>query len=203
MSPADVKVNYNDAATACRDMNAHLAKISSLGEDVLVSAMRSGSEKVYSGLRWSPSEESGRLWIGMNDLDEEGNWVWEDGSTGTSYFNWIQWAEGDQEPNNVNGEDCGVKYWNGRDAANGGWADFLCQTRSNFVCSTPAKEDSCDPDKAMEEMLHTRTCIQQKTDNNSAQEKVQNLPPIDIFLNPKKEQHKEDEKHCKGLFQEQ
>ena len=32
--------------------------------------------------------------------------------------------------------------------------------------------------------------IQQKTDNNSAQAKVQNLPPIDIFLNPKKEQHK-------------
>ena len=39
-------------------------------------------------------------------------------------------------------------------------------------------------------MLHTRTCIQQNTNNNSAQEKVQNLPPIDIFLNPKKEQKK-------------
>ena len=106
VSSATAPVNFADAATACRGMNAHLAKISSLGEDVLVSAMRSGSGETRNGQSWSPSEEKGGLWIGANDLENEGTWVWEDGSSDSPYSNWIN-----QEPNDDDGAgaECGVK----------------------------------------------------------------------------------------------
>ena len=67
VSPAEDTVNYGDAEDACRGMNANLAKISSLGEDVFVSKIRSGSEEVFRGPSWSPNSEIGALWIGMND----------------------------------------------------------------------------------------------------------------------------------------
>ena len=54
----------------------------------------------------------------------------------------------------------------------------------------PAENDSCDPDKAMEAMLHSRICLQKETNNKTSQEKAQRLPGIDVFLNPMKEKHK-------------
>ena len=196
VSPAATsKVNYADAVAACKNIGANLAKITSLGEDIWVSAMRSGSdEEALSGPKWSPTATNGGLWIGMNDIENEGTWVWEDGSTvSQSFSNWIRWSLTNQEPNSDWG-DCGMKFWRGTELegspslAYGGWADTGCNTLRNYACSMPAEEESCDPEKVMEDLLHRRDCIQPGTNNNSAQE---NLPAIDIFLNPAKEHYKE------------
>ena len=158
--------------------------------------MRSGSDgQALSGSSWSPTSPSGGLWIGMNDKENEGTWVWEDGSTvSQSYNNWITWdQQANQEPNGGDLHNCGIKWRNsawpsGPSLAYGGWADQPCADLRNYACSMPAKEENCDAEKAMEEILHRGNCIQQETHKNSTRE---NLPGIDIFLNPEKEQYKE------------
>ena len=50
-----------------------------------------------------------RRWIGLNDIDSEGNWKWLSGSS-----SYTRWDSG--EPNNANNEDCVEiatnAYWN-------------------------------------------------------------------------------------------
>ena len=72
-------------------------------------------------------------WFGMNDLDVEGTWVWEDGSTVT-YTNWDT-----SEPNDWgSGEDCGYIKTSGK------WNDYPCDTSHNFICQFTTK-GSCGP----------------------------------------------------------
>ena len=54
------------------------------------------------------------LWIGYNDKDNEDTWVWANGEIST-YTNWDT-----SEPNDVDGEDCGVIY------ESGFWNDVSC-----------------------------------------------------------------------------
>jgi hypothetical protein len=64
--------------------------------------------------------------IGMNDLVEEGVYVWEDGSP----FSHARYAP--NEPNNVNEEDC-MALWE----EDGGFSDVQCEDwASYFVCET-------------------------------------------------------------------
>lgn len=49
------------------------------------------------------------FWIGFNDIEEEGNWVWASGMP-VVYTNW---AEG--EPNDFEGEDAAIMNWEGPD----------------------------------------------------------------------------------------
>ena len=62
-------------------------------------------------------------WIGFSDKNEEGNFVWDDGST-VDYTNFR-----DGEPNNYGGtEDCTfIKE-------GGGWNDVKCGENAAFVC---------------------------------------------------------------------
>lgn len=46
----------------------------------------------------------GLLWIGLNDAEQEGTFVWSSGEP-TSYFNWWCRSETDCEPNNANGAE--------------------------------------------------------------------------------------------------
>jgi hypothetical protein len=63
-------------------------------------------------------------WIGFNDRDTEGVWVWEDGSTG----NYTQWAP--NEPNDAGGEDCGSLQDDET------WADLPCEWADPYVCES-------------------------------------------------------------------
>ena len=63
-------------------------------------------------------------WIGLNDRDEEGTFVWSDGTTG----GYRPWADG--EPNDSGGEDCG-HFW----TAHGGmYNDMPCDRVQPYIC---------------------------------------------------------------------
>ena len=72
----------------------------------------------YSGSEW---------WIGLNDHDSEGTFVWEDGTT-VSYTNWHS-----GEPNDYgSGEDCGqLNFW-----GDGTWNDQSCSETLYFICES-------------------------------------------------------------------
>ena len=64
------------------------------------------------------------IWIGINDIEQEGRYVTVDGSAIT-YTNWHIY-----EPNNYHDED-GIHIWMG----NKRWNDFYVTYLMKFVCS--------------------------------------------------------------------
>ena len=68
-------------------------------------------------------------WHGYNDLDVEGDWVWDDGTV-SSYD---RWNLSTGEPNGGEGENCGMIYvllydWHGL------WNDESCTSGKRYVC---------------------------------------------------------------------
>ena len=54
-------------------------------------------------------------WIGINDRDREGRWVWEESGKAATYFNWSPGT-----PNGWIAENCARMWLNGR------WDDVVC-----------------------------------------------------------------------------
>lgn len=66
-------------------------------------------------------------WIGLNDLQQEGTFVWTDGSP----VDFTAWNEG--EPNNAGEEDCAnLPVWSG-----GLWNDLACDAPRPYICRMP------------------------------------------------------------------
>jgi hypothetical protein len=100
-------LSWGEAADACVSFGASLVSISDATENAAAAAFR------------------GERWIGANDRNNEGTWIWADGTP----FGYTNWYAG--EPNDAGGEDCvGINY--GRD---GSWNDYNCETRLGFVCA--------------------------------------------------------------------
>ena len=71
-------------------------------------------------------------WIGYNDMEKEGNFVWSDGS----YYQpkYENWADG--EPNDKdNNEDCTELVVASK---NKKWNDSDCAVKRKFVCQIPS-----------------------------------------------------------------
>jgi hypothetical protein len=65
-------------------------------------------------------------WLGATDIDDEGLFVWEDGSEVAKYFK--NWADG--EPSNSDGKEHCVFI-----SANSlKWNDYLCNEAGSSVC---------------------------------------------------------------------
>ncbi|XP_076157588.1 galactose-specific lectin nattectin-like isoform X2 [Alosa pseudoharengus] len=84
-----------------------------------------------------------KFWIGLNDRQTEGEWLWVDNTPLTNKGFWLE-----NEPDNwkgVNnqypdGEDCvrmGVKNFIANSAA-AGWVDTACERKYKFICETEA-----------------------------------------------------------------
>ena len=71
------------------------------------------------------------VWIGLNDLKVEGQWLWNDGSNLT-FSDWNS-----TEPNNSgDGEDCAILYTTGlRKKVE--WCDLSCSEKHRYVCEKP------------------------------------------------------------------
>ena len=115
---------YGNAIEACQESGGNLATIRNQAEqDAAFAAVPSGA----------------RAYIGLNDRDSEGSFVWANGNA-VSYTNW-----GPSEPNSFSGtdEDCAgfhIYY------SSGEWNDFPCggsdpndgNVAIGYVCEVPA-----------------------------------------------------------------
>ena len=119
------------------------------------------------------------LWIGLNDRDNEGTWVWQD-DTSPTYSNWLGDAPGSYI-------DCARLFIA---TSSEEWIGTNCGNYLIYACSMEPVVESCDTTEALENMLQERTCMEIMA-NDSTQDQGLNLPAIDILLNPANEQAKE------------
>ena len=104
-------VKWKAAREMCHNHGYHLVTISDKDENAWVAE----TALAISDSPW---------WIGLNDQEEEGQWVWEDGEP-VVFTAWHK-----NEPNDWWGEDC-VELLVDED---GTWNDADCDTKKLFVC---------------------------------------------------------------------
>jgi hypothetical protein len=112
------RVAWLDALGGCAYVGYHLLAVDDAGED----AWACETADSFSGQEW---------WMGMNDRDAEGAWVWEDGDP-VAYTNWEQSGCCGVEPNDFFGEDCAVLNFYPDT-----WNDLPCEDEYRFVCEAP------------------------------------------------------------------
>jgi len=101
--------NWTDAEDFCQQAGGHLA-----------SAVHTNATNFI--LEEMKRRGLGKVWLGGNDLEEEGAWKWTDCTPWEDTF----WGSG--EPNNLGGEDClEIRNWK--------WNDSTCSRERGFVCS--------------------------------------------------------------------
>ncbi len=110
-------LSYAEAEAHCATQGQSLVRIDSAAESVWLA--RTG--RAIRGGAW---------WIGFQDREEEGTFVWPDGPG--DFTNW-----NGNEPNDSGGEDCTELRNNGR------WNDLACAQERPFIC-----EPACVPEDA-------------------------------------------------------
>ena len=111
-------INWGDARANCIARGYDLVTIASYKENTLAFGT--------IPFLWA---DNPFCWIGINDIDNEGTFVWADGS-GSTYR---QWLSGQPDDNSGN-EDCGEI------SANPNWRDSSCtETRDCYICGTTGK----------------------------------------------------------------
>ncbi|XP_051991420.1 C-type lectin domain family 4 member E-like isoform X6 [Xyrauchen texanus] len=120
-----VKMNWTQSRDYCVTLGGHLVIITSKAvQDFHVSIVKETH------------------WIGLNDLETEGHWVWVNNqplSDSTEF--WMKRENGESEPDNWTkdhpaGEDCAsLGHINGETDF---WTDAFCFEEKRFVCEAPA-----------------------------------------------------------------
>ena len=87
-------INWADAKNTCEDLHGHLGH----GHLVKIETEEENEELYNEAVRLNVTAGT---WIGLNDIAEEGNWVWTDGKRA----DFTKWCTG--QPDNIGGtEDC-------------------------------------------------------------------------------------------------
>ena len=117
------KINWTHAESYCvSTYNSHLASIHSQSDNNSLVNLRASAPTDHA-------QNNG--WIGLNDIDTEGNWEWIDGTV----FNYTNWDETGIEPNGGTTENCvdvttGKGHWNDLPCVNWGLHAFWCNSMS-------------------------------------------------------------------------
>ncbi|KAJ8040403.1 Alpha-N-acetylgalactosamine-specific lectin [Holothuria leucospilota] len=118
--------NWTVASDDCKKKsphgNGHLVTIHSAAENKFVAGWWKEMLGPLRCRKWQ------YIWIGLNDIDEEGTFVWRDGSPVT-YTNW----GGNQPDNRFNNSDCATMTVR-RPSDPGRWDDGRCFTIRAYVC---------------------------------------------------------------------
>jgi len=107
-------MDWVDANAYCQENNGHLAEI----ENIEMEAMTISLLALLTG------EECPGVWIGGNDIAQEGVWRWEYSDTEIQTFFW----KDDIEPNGDLHENCLGLY------GCEGWNDYPCDAEKNVLC---------------------------------------------------------------------
>ncbi|XP_038077174.1 carbohydrate-responsive element-binding protein-like [Patiria miniata] len=119
------RLTWFQADEACKAMGASLASIKTKETQPIMTAL----------LVLAPSSN---VWIGLNDVDEEGVYKWPDGTSldddpTTGFTNW-----GPNQPDNANNayeEDC--VYLGANEDFPGEWFDGFCYYPRAYICEKP------------------------------------------------------------------
>ncbi|XP_050973909.1 ladderlectin-like isoform X2 [Labeo rohita] len=106
------QVNWITAEKNCQSLDANLASVhNKLENDFLISLL-------------PPS--STHCWVGAHDGEQDGQWLWSDG-TPNDYTNWCP-----GEPNNSGSpENCGEINFSSKSC----WNDHKCSTLMGYLCA--------------------------------------------------------------------
>ena len=115
-------LSWGKAKEECEKCQAGLVKVDSREENDFIKT------------ELLPTHIDGGYWIGLSDSDNEGDWMWTDGTQLDSdgYKNW-----GDDQPKNNenNNEDCVVIRIRKSDPDHyGKWRDVKCSLDKKFIC---------------------------------------------------------------------
>ncbi|KAI8496826.1 hypothetical protein Bbelb_254810 [Branchiostoma belcheri] len=104
---------YSQAREVCTADGALLAMPKDRDVDNFVRELKNAENKIS------------HFWFGLNDGNNEGEWVWEDGTPHDIITDWNLWQPG--EPNGNEGENCANYYGSG-------WNDASCSSAYKFIC---------------------------------------------------------------------
>ena len=108
-----VKVPWQEARSLCQRVGGDLVTVDSEPLDVWL--FQQADQRGFD-----------ETWFGMNDIQNEGQWVWLDGEM----MPFTDWDSG--EPNDGgNGEDCGIMHIQSR---RGRWDDRPCGRNYHYIC---------------------------------------------------------------------
>ena len=116
-------VSWKEANATCEAYDAHLVKIESADENKFIE-----NNVLKSGEKYN--------WIGLNDLDNENQFVWYDGTNLTGYENWYGDPKNGGDPNNgghPNSEEDCVAF------SDAEWVDINCEKLYGYVCEKEAR----------------------------------------------------------------
>ncbi|XP_052787113.1 asialoglycoprotein receptor 2-like [Mya arenaria] len=103
---------YNSAKSICHNdlSGSTLVEIETAEENAFLAAEAKRYNQYYI--------------IALNDIAEEGVWVWGESHDKATYFNW-----GPGQPDNYNADENCVQL-----APNGEWIDIPCHQLKNYIC---------------------------------------------------------------------
>lgn len=113
---------WSDAQDTCASLGYDLVTVDDDPEHLWLSS--------EIDARW-PAENDTRTWIGLNDIDIEGTFVWVSGAP-VVYTHWNQ-----NEPNGGTTENCGHQFFRDFNPALPAWNDMPCyQLAHQHVCES-------------------------------------------------------------------
>ncbi|XP_078685548.1 C-type lectin-like [Branchiostoma floridae x Branchiostoma belcheri] len=110
---------YSQAREVCAADGALLAMPKDRDVDNFVKELKNAVNKIS------------HFWFGLNGGNNEGEWVWEDGSQHDISTDWNIWQPG--EPNGNEGENCANYYGSS-------WNDAPCSSDYKFICQLDLNE---------------------------------------------------------------
>ncbi|XP_030643699.1 C-type lectin domain family 4 member E-like [Chanos chanos] len=112
--------DWSESRKDCKDRGADLVIVNSWEEQVFLNSLKRDSET---------------FWIGLSDLDIEGQWRWVDNTALSEKY----WRKG--EPNDIGkNEDCAV--FNSSPLGLPSWNDQPCSIAINWICERELRRDT-------------------------------------------------------------